>query len=115
MGIWPILLLPNIWLSEPLPLPVRLPRPRHARPPPSLRSLPSPARPMPPPPALHHTRQPLRSGERVQELPLGIRPYAPTGGVWFLKNPNRRGAKSPSDALLALLQLGKTARPRLCN
>jgi hypothetical protein len=74
--------------------------------PPYLRSSPSPARPSRLPPALRGTRRPHHRGTRGPPRPLGTRPYAPIGGVYFSECANRRGAKSArrvSKGLLALL------------
>jgi hypothetical protein len=71
-------LLPNFWLSEPRPLPARLPRPCSSGLPPSLRSSPSPTKPLRRPPVLRRTRQPPRRDKRGLARLRDTRPYAPT-------------------------------------
>src|SRR5829696_6372836 len=71
------LLLPNSCLSEPRPLPARLPRPCPSTPPPSLRSSPSPPKPLRLPPFLHRTQQLSRRGKRELARLPDIRFFAP--------------------------------------
>src|SRR5215211_6501064 len=72
------LLLPNFWLSEPRPLPVRVPRPCRSELPPSLRSSPSPAKPLRLRLVVRRTRQPPRRDRQGLAQHMGTGPYAPT-------------------------------------